>query len=131
MPEQECRVLRDALKCRELVEAAAERAFHGGPVVADLPEDERVVQLADFLERVDHAPDFVIGLRGVGGKDLHQPRGDALLVPGQGSPGGDLLRPWGQLRVGRNDAKLELALISLLTILVPTLVELALELLDP
>ena len=54
-----------------------------------------------------------------------------MLVPGQRSPGGDLLRPWGQLRVGRNDAKLELALISLLTILVPTLVELALELLDP
>src|SRR6266850_4876047 len=131
MPEQERRILRDALKCRELVEAPAERALHGRTVVANLPEDERAVQLADFLERVKHTPDFVVGLRGIGGKDLHQPRGHAPLVRRQGSPGGDLFRPWSEFRVRRNDAKLELALMSLLTIPVPALVEWALELFDP
>src|SRR5439155_9579193 len=47
------------------------------------------------------------------------------------SPAADLLRPRSEFRGRRNDAKLELALIRLLTILVPTLVELALELFDP
>ena len=124
-------VFRLAVQRRHLVEDAVERAFHRGAVVADLPEDQRVVALADVLQRIENTADFVIGLRGVGGEGLHQPRGDILLVRRQRILRRDFLGPRRQLGVGRNDAQLELPLIRLLAVLVPALVELALELGDP
>ena len=87
--------------------------------------------LTDVLQRVDYAPDLVVGLRGEGGEGLHQPRRDLLLVRRQRVPGGNFGGPRRQLRIGRNDAQLQLALKRLLAVLVPALVELALELVDP
>ena len=95
------------------------------------PEDERVVQLADLLQRIEDAAHFVVGLRGVGRERLHQPRGHPLLVGRQGVVGRNFLGPRRQLRVRRDHAQLELALIGLLAVLVPALVELPLELVHP
>jgi hypothetical protein len=55
---QERRVLGRALEGGELIEASAQGALNGSAVVADLPEDERVVELANVLDRIQHAADF-------------------------------------------------------------------------
>src|SRR3954471_7122651 len=69
--EQELRAFRHTLKRGELVERPAQSPFHRSAVVADLPDDGRFFQLADLLESGQPAPDLMVGLRGIGGKDLH------------------------------------------------------------
>src|SRR4051794_32445665 len=73
----------------------------------------------------------MIGLRGICGEDLHQPLGHALLVRRERIPRGNLFGTRSQFRIGRDDAQLELALVGLVTVFVPALVELALELVNP
>src|SRR5262249_15999898 len=128
---QELGILRNALKRRQLVEASVKSAFHGSAVIANLPKDERVVELADLFERIDDASRFIIGLRRICGKDLHQWLGDAPLVGRKRIPGGNFFRAWSQLCIRRNDAELELALIRFFAVLIPALAELALKFLDP
>ena len=53
------RVLRLAVERHHFVEDAVQRPFHRGAVVADLPQDERIVVLADVLQRIDDAADLV------------------------------------------------------------------------
>src|SRR5205814_10096349 len=109
----------------------AQSPFHRSAVVADLPDGERIVQLSDLLESVQHASDLMVGLRGVGSKDFHQARRHAPLIWRKGIPGRDLLGPRRELRARRDDAELELPLIGFFAILVPALIELALEPVDP
>src|SRR5262245_10367063 len=80
------RVLLLPVEGDHLVEDAMEGAFHGGTVVANLPKDQRVVRLANCVESIENTPDKKVGLRRVSGKGLHQPRGDALLIRGEGIP---------------------------------------------
>src|SRR5580700_6539783 len=99
MLNQKGRIFRNTLKRSEFVETAAKRAFHRGAVVADLPEDERIVHLADLFQRVEDASNFVIGLRGIGGEDFHQPLSYTLLVRRERIPGGNLFGSRRQFRV--------------------------------
>src|SRR5215471_3737994 len=43
---QELGIFRNALKRRQFVETSVKSAFHGSAVIANLPKDERVVELA-------------------------------------------------------------------------------------
>ena len=62
---------RDAVLHGQLVERAGDRALHAGAVVAPDPEDQRVVELAQLLDGVDHAADVVVGVLGEAGVHLH------------------------------------------------------------
>ena len=117
---------RDAVLHRQLVERAGERSFHAGAVVAPDPDDQRVVQLAQLVDRVDHPPDVVVGVLRVAGVDLHLAGVERLQFFGHVLPRRERLIARGQLRVGGDDAELLLPGEGLLAQPVPALVELAL-----
>ena len=75
-----------------------ERAFGAAAVVAADVDDQRVVELAHVLDRLDHAADLVVGIGEVGGVDLHLAREQLLLVGRQARPTSSaVVRPWRQL----------------------------------
>ena len=117
---------RDAVLHRQLVERAGDGALHAGAVVAPDPEDQRVVELAQFLDGIDHPPDVVVRVLGVPRIHLHLAGVERLQVVGHVVPGRERLVARGQLRVGGNDPELLLAGEGLLAQPVPSLVELAL-----
>ena len=117
-----------AVEDDQLVEAAVRGSLGRGAVVADDHVDERVVEQLELVERVDHAADVVVGVLHEARVDLHLAGEDRLHLVRRLVPGGDLLRPRGQLCVLRDDAELLLARERLLAELVPALVELALVL---
>ena len=94
-----------------------------GPVVADDVVDERVVEHAEVVERVDEPPDVVVGVLEEAGVDLHLAGEDRLELIGHVVPGGDLVVARCQLRVLGNDPELLLAGQDLLAQRVPALVE--------
>ena len=75
--------LGDAVEVGHLVEHAGHAALGAGAVVADLVEDQRVVQFTDVLDRLHHAADLVVGVRGKRREHFHLPREQPLLVGGQ------------------------------------------------
>ena len=122
---------RDAVLHRHLVERSRDRAFHAGAVVAPDPDDHRVVELTQLLDRIDHATDVVIGVLRESRVHLHLARVERLQRVGDVIPRGEGVGAWCQLRVGRHDAQRLLTRERLLPELVPALVELALVLLSP
>ena len=62
-----------------LVERALQGAFGAGAVVAADVDDQRVVELAHVLDRLDDAADLMVGIGGVGGEDLRLARIEFLL----------------------------------------------------
>ena len=122
---------RDAVLHRQLVEGAGDRALHAGAVVAPDPEHERVVELAELVDRVEHAADVVVGVLGVAGVDLHLARVVRLELVRDVVPGGERVVARRQLRVGGDHAERLLPGERLLAQLVPALVELALVLRRP
>ena len=68
-------------------------ALGAGAVVADDVVDQRVVEHAEVLERVDEPPDVVVGVLEEAGVDLHLPGQHRLEVVRHLVPGGDLLGP--------------------------------------
>ena len=107
----------------ELVETAGWRPFCGGAVVADDVVDERVLEDLEVCEGV-HEPSYVVvGVLEEAGIHLHLAGEHRLQVVRHVVPGGDLLRPLGQLRVRRDDAELLLPRERPLTQRVPTVVE--------
>ena len=48
-----------------------QRALGAGAVVAVDVDDQRVVELAHVLDRLDHAADLVVGVGHVRGEDIH------------------------------------------------------------
>ena len=85
---------------------------------------ERVVELAQVLEGLDHAPDLVVVVGGVGGEDLDLADVELLLLRRQLVPLlQHVLRPGRQLGVLRDHAEALLVLEDALAHLVPALVE--------
>ena len=75
--------VRDAAGEAVFVERAAQTALGGGAVVTEDVDEQRVVQLADLLQRVHEPADLVVGVLGETGVELHQGRGGPLLGVGQ------------------------------------------------
>ncbi len=129
--DQRRRVFGQAGQRHHLVECALGPALHGCAIVADHPDHHRVVGLADLFQGIEQPPDLVVGLGGEPGERLHQPRRHLLLVRRQRIVRGDLLGPGRELRVLRDHAERELPAEAFLAVLVPPLIELTLELVDP
>ena len=72
--------LVDAVEERDLVRRAERPALGAGAVVAVDVDDQRVVELAQVLEGLDHAADLVVAVGGVGGEDLDLADEELLLV---------------------------------------------------
>ena len=89
-------------------------SLRGGAVVADDVVDQRVVQDLEVRERVDEPADVMVGVLQEAGIHLHLTREHRLEVIRHVVPGRDLLRPVGQLRLGRDHAELLLAREGLL-----------------
>ena len=73
----------DAVELQHLARRAVRRAFGGGAIVAADVDDERVVELAHVLDRLDHAADLVVGVGEIGGIDLGLADEELLFVGGQ------------------------------------------------
>jgi hypothetical protein len=116
---------------RHLVERAGDRALHAGAVVTPDPDDQRVVQLAQLVDRVDDPADVVVGVLREPGVDLHLTGVVGLEFARDLIPGGERLVSRRQLRVRRDHAQFLLPGEGLLAKTVPSLVELALVLIRP
>ena len=115
---------------QHLVEGAGDAALGRGAVVGD-DHDQRVVELADLLERVEDAAEVVVGVRDEAGVDLHHPGVEAPLVVGQRVPLGHVGIARRELGVRRQQAELLLAREHRLAVGVPARVELALVAVGP
>ena len=111
--------------------AAVQRAFRGGAVVPEDVVDQRVVEDLELLQRLDQPADVMVGVREKRGVDLHLPRQHRLHLRRHRVERRDFRRPLGELGIGGNHAELLLARKGFFADLVPALVELALELVDP
>ena len=116
---------------RQLVEGAGQRSLHARAVVPEDVDDERVVELAQLLDRVEQAADVPVGVLLEAGIDLHLTRVQLLLCVRERVPGGERVRSRRELRVRRDHAQRLLPFEGLLAEHVPALVELAAVLLAP
>ena len=123
--------LRDAVEIGHLVEHADHAALGARAVVADDVDEQRVVQLAQILDRLHEPADLVVGVLGECGEYFHLPREEPLLVGGERVPILDVLRLGRELGVLRERCPAFSAARRFLAVLVPAAVELALVLLDP
>ena len=120
-----------AVEERHLVEKPLQAPFGARPVVAGDVDDERVVELTQLLDRLQHAADVVVGLLQEPGVHLHHAGKESLLLGGKGVPRLHAGGAGRELRVSRYDTQLLLPREYLLADFVPALVELPLVLLDP
>ena len=88
-------------------------------------------RIASPGERVEQTADVVVGVLEEARVDLHLTREHRLEVVGHVVPRGDLVRPFGQLRLGRDHAELLLLRERPLAQGVPAVVEAALVLVRP
>ena len=121
----------DPVLHRQLVEGAGQRSLQARAVVPEDVDDERVVELAHLLDRVEQAADVPVGVLLEAGIDLHLPRVQLLLCVRERVPGGERVRSRRELRVRRDHAQRLLPFEGLLAEHVPALVELAAVLLAP
>ena len=110
-----------AVESDHLVERALRSSLGRGAVVADDVVDQRVVEDLEVRERVDQAADVMVGVLHEARVDLHLAREHRLEVVRHVVPRRDLLRPVGQLRLGRDHAELLLPRERLLAQRVPAL----------
>ena len=122
---------RDAVLHRQLVERAGDRALQAGAVVAPDPDHQRVVQLTELVDGVEHTADVVVGVLRIARVHLHLAGVEGLELVRDVVPGGDGVVARRELRLGGDDAESLLPGERLLTHLVPALVEGALVLLGP
>ena len=90
-------LLGDAVEIGHLVVHADEAALGAGAVVAGDVDEQRVVQLADVLERLLEAPDLVVGMLEEAGEHFGLAREQAAMRLRQRVPGHDVLRPIAEL----------------------------------
>ena len=74
------------------------RAFGARAVVAADVDDQRVVELAQVLDGLDHAADLVVGVGHVGGEHLGLAGEQLLLLGGERVPLRQIVRPGRELR---------------------------------
>jgi hypothetical protein len=122
---------RHAVEVRHLVEGAVHGAFRRGAVVADDVEDERVVEHAELLDRVDDAADVVVGVLQESGVHLHLAFEHGLQLRRHVVPGRYLGVSRGQVRVVGQQPEFALPGECLLTLLIPSLCEAPTVLLRP
>ena len=125
------RELQNAVVGGHLVGRALKRAFGAGAVVAADVDDQRVVELAHVLDRLDHAANLMVGVGRVAGKHFRLAGIEFLLQERKRVPLRQRIRPRGELGVRRDHAEPLLVGEDLLAQLLPAHVELALELVDP
>ena len=113
----------EAVEIGDLVRRAVHRAFGAHAVVAADPDDQRVVEQAELLDRLDDAADLVVDIGHVGGPDVDLAEVELLLVGRQRLPLRQEVRPGRQLGVRRHDAELLLVLEDALGDRVPAVVE--------
>ena len=92
----------DAVQERHLVERAGRRPLQAGAVVAPDVEDQRVVEVAHLLDRVEQPADVPVGVLREARVDLHLPRVELLRRVVERVPGREQVGPLGQLRVLRD-----------------------------
>ena len=124
-------VVLDAVADEVLAERPPRPALAGGAVVPEQVEDQRVVEHAHLVQRVDQPADLDVGVLGEPRVRLHEPRGDPLLGLVELVPVRDALGPRGQVGRLRDQAQLLLAGQRLLALGVPAVVEPAGVLLAP
>ena len=102
-------------------------------VVAADVHDQRVVELAHVLDRLDDAANLVVGVSEVGPEHVGLLDEELLLVPAQRIPLRQILRPRRELGVRRDDAEALLVGEDRIAELVPAIVEQVhvADLLDP
>ena len=122
---------RRAVEDERLVERAVDAAFGRRAVVADDVVDERVVEDAEVVDRVDEPPDVVVGVREERRVHLHLAGEDGLELVGHVVPRRDLRGPRRELRVGGDHAERLLAGEDLLPERVPARVEATAVAVDP
>src|SRR5262249_31055928 len=93
------------------------------PVVSDDVVDERVLEDAELLERVDKSTDVVVGVLEEARVDLHLPCEHGLQLVGHVLPGRYLLMPGRELGLRRDYAELLLPLEDPLPQHIPAVVE--------
>ena len=129
--EQILEFLGHAVEVGHLVEHAVHAALGAGPVVAGDVEDQRVVELANILERLNDPADFVVGMLHKSGKHFGLAREEPFLVGRELVPildGGGLGREPGS---SRHHAQFDLSRQRFLAQCVPAAVEFAFPLGDP
>ena len=116
--------LGDLVEEAHLVERARHAALGGRAVVGD-DHDQRVVELADPLEHVEHAAEVMVGVRDEARIDLHHARVQTALVGGQRRPLRDVRVARRELDIRPEQPDLLLAREDGLAVGVPAAVELA------
>ena len=107
------------------------RILGAGPVIALDVDDQGVVELAEFLDRIDQAPYLMIAVRQRRGVALHLPGTYPFHVRRQVIPTFVVFGGRVECGIGWDHPDLLLLLIGHLPLAVPAVVELALELVDP
>jgi hypothetical protein len=125
------RDIQDAVVRSVLVGRADHRALGTGAVVAADVDDQRVVEFAHIVDRLDYAADFVVGIGRIAGEHFRLPGKELPLVGSERIPFFQVVGPGGELRIRGNDPQLLLVGEDLLAHGVPAHVELALELVNP
>ena len=113
----------DAIRNGELVVQAVQRAFGARAVVAADVDDQRIVELAGVLDRLDHAADLVVGIGEIRRIDIGLADVELLRLGRERVPLRQVLRPGRELGVLRDHAELLLVGEDRLTQLVPAVVE--------
>ena len=121
--EVDVRTLWLGVEVGHLVVEPGHPAFGAGAVVAGDVEDERVVELAHVLDRLDDTARLVVGHVEEGGEDLGLTGEELLLFGREILPVLDVVGLLRQLGVGRDDAELLLLLEDPLADHVPAFVE--------
>ena len=114
---------RNAIEGGELVRRAIEHAFGARAVVAADIDDQGVVELAEVLDGLDDAADFMVGVGEIGAINIRLLDEELLLFKTERIPLRQFLRPRRQLGVLGHDAQPLLVGEDLLAHLVPALVE--------
>ena len=111
--------------------ATFQTALGAGAVIAKDPQDDGIVGLSLFANRIQQAANLVIGMLGITGVDFRFVRQQLLLLRRQRIPGRQPIRTRGKLGIGGNHAGSLLLGKGFFADLIPPLVELPSVALDP
>ena len=113
-----------AVEHRDLVRRADQRTFGAAAVVAADVDDQRVVELAHILDRLDHAANLVVGVHKICRIHIDLTEEHLLFVGGKRIPLLEqVVRPRRHPGVRRDDAQFLLVLEDLVAQRIPALVE--------